>query len=405
MGLGHLGQRLLIRLTPSDLTIYKMILTQCAVCAAPLGLSLGKKCGRCSTRYCGPECQVQHWKEGGHDKLCKKIKKAGGAEQYNANKKYAESVTVAAEACAEDTKGQTCYMCTQAVHWKTKEGLVRMCACRGTAGFAHVSCLAEQAKILVADAEENHSDDSQWHRWHRCGLCEQRFQGVVDCALGWACWKTYVGRLETDAARVLAMEVLGNGLDAADRDEDALVVREAELSTLRRLGLPEYAILNSRANLATTYERMGRRELAQQMKRDVYSGRLKLYGEENDSTIRAAYSHANSLRSLQRFDEAKSLLLKMTPLARRILGENHDITLAMRSSYASALFEDADATLNDIHQAVTTLEETERTARRVFGGAHPLTVGIGNSLRLARAALGARSVCEAMAAMTPPGDA
>ena len=59
---------------------------------------------------------------GGHDTLCKKIKKAGGAEQYNANNKYTEAVAVAAEACAEDTKGQTCYICTQAVHWKTKEG-------------------------------------------------------------------------------------------------------------------------------------------------------------------------------------------------------------------------------------------------------------------------------------------
>ena len=80
------------------------------------------------------------------DKLCKLIK-AGGAEQYNANNKYAEAVSVAAEACAEDTKGQACFICTQTLHWKTKEGLVRMCACRGTAGFAHVSP-AEQAKIL-----------------------------------------------------------------------------------------------------------------------------------------------------------------------------------------------------------------------------------------------------------------
>ena len=32
---------------------------------------------------------------------------------------------------------------------------MRGCACRGTAGFAHVSCLAEQAKILVAEAMEN----------------------------------------------------------------------------------------------------------------------------------------------------------------------------------------------------------------------------------------------------------
>ena len=111
-----------------------MILTQCAVCATELGLTLGKKCGRCSTRYCGPACQEQHWKAGGHDKLCKKIKKAGGAEQYNANKKYAEAVAAAVEKCADDTKGQTCFICTQALHWKTKEGLVRGCSCRGTAG-------------------------------------------------------------------------------------------------------------------------------------------------------------------------------------------------------------------------------------------------------------------------------
>ena len=128
-----------------------MLLTNCASCAAPLGLTLGKKCGRCSTRYCGPACQKKHWEEGGHDQLCKKIKKAGGAEQFHANTKYTEAVAVAAEKCADDTKGQTCYICTQALHWKTKEGLVRGCACRGTAGFAHVSCLAEQAKVLVAE--------------------------------------------------------------------------------------------------------------------------------------------------------------------------------------------------------------------------------------------------------------
>ena len=93
-----------------------MILTKCAVCSTELGRTLGQKCGRCSTRYCGPACQKQHWEEGGHDQLCKKIKKAGGAEQYNANKKYTEVVSVAAEACAEDTKGQTCYICTQALH-------------------------------------------------------------------------------------------------------------------------------------------------------------------------------------------------------------------------------------------------------------------------------------------------
>ena len=127
-----------------------MIVTTCAACATELGTG-GKKCGRCQTRYCGAACQEQHWKEGGHKVLCKLIKKGGGAEAYHADKKLKEAVAEAVEACAEDTKGQTCYICTQALHWKTKEGLVRGCACRGTSGFVHVSCLAEQAKILVAD--------------------------------------------------------------------------------------------------------------------------------------------------------------------------------------------------------------------------------------------------------------
>ena len=145
-----------------------MLLTKCAACAVPLPHP-AKQCSRCKTCYCSPACQVQHWKEGGHDKLCKMIKKNGGAEKYHADNNYKEAAAVAAEACAADTKGQTCYICTEALHWKTKEGLVRGCSCRGTAGFAHVSCLAEQAKILFTEAEENNLDwktkNPIWRRW------------------------------------------------------------------------------------------------------------------------------------------------------------------------------------------------------------------------------------------------
>ena len=51
---------------------------------------------------------------------------------------------------------------------------------------------------------------------------------------------------------------------------------------------------------------------------------------------------------------------------------------------------DAGATLDDLREAVTTLEEIEPTARRVFGGSHPLTLDIEGELRNARAALRAR---------------
>ena len=111
-------------------------------------------------------------------------------------------------------------------------------------------------------------------------------------------------------------------------------------------------------------------------------------------TLTAAINYAHSLHSLRRFDEAKSLLRKMVPVARRVVGEGHEITLKMRKIYAEALYRslysDAGATLDDLREAVTTLEDTERTARRVFGGAHPVTVDIEAEIRDARAVLRAR---------------
>ena len=126
------------------------------------------------------------------------------------------------------------------------------------------------------------------------------------------------------------------------------------------------------------------------VRRDVYSGRLKLSGEEHRSTVVAASNYANSLVNLKRFEEAKSVLRKTLPVARRALGENDETTLRMRWFYAEALREDPSATLDDLREAATTLEATERTARRVFGGAHPTTVQIERDLQNARAALRAR---------------
>jgi len=62
----------------------------------------------------------------------------------------------------------------------------------------------------------------------------------------------------------------------------------------------------------------------------------------------------------------------------------------MRRIYADALYSDPAATLDDLREAVTTLEDTKPIARRVLGGAHPITKGIEGELRDARAALAAR---------------
>ena len=135
---------------------------------------------------------------------------------------------------------------------------------------------------------------------------------------------------------------------------------------------------------------LGRHEQATRMLRDVYSGRLKLHGEEHERTIVAANNYVASLLALQRLEEIKSLMRKTIPVAQRVLGDSRDVTLTMRWAYARALFEDADATLEDLREAVTTLVEAERAACRVLGGTHPIAVGIGRTLRNARAMLRAR---------------
>ena len=382
-----------------------MILTKCAYCAAPNALT---KCGHCKTRYCGRDCQKLHWK-GGHRAICQEIKRGGGAERYHANKKCTEAVALAVEKCAEDTKGQRCYICLEG---GSEEGLVRGCACRGGSGFAHVSCLAEQAKILYSEAEENNLGlkvkNERFKRWYSCSLCEQEYHGVVLCALGWACWKTYVGQPERDPARYLAMQGLGHGLSQANCHDDALFVARAHLSAMQRFGASGDTLLAAQSNLSSVYFSLGREDEALAIDREVYSGTLRLNGEDHKDTILAANNYARTLNRLQRFEEAKSLSRKMMLVARRVLGESNEVTLKIRWHYATAFYLDPAASLGDLREAVTTLEDMGRIARRVLGGAHPLTEKIEGALRTSRGVLAVRegddvsAVCAALDAINAP---
>ena len=143
-------------------------------------------------------------------------------------------------------------------------------------------------------------------------------------------------------------------------------------------------------NLATAYDKCGRLESALQMKRDVYYGTLKILGEKHQQTLIAACNYAVTLKDLNRFKEAERVLRKMVPVARRVRGEGDVITLKMRLLYAQTLYADPGATLDDIREAVATVEEMERTARRVLGGSQPTTKELGRALRKSRATLATR---------------
>ena len=170
--------------TPSGCPTCGMILTKCAVCATELDLSLVKKCGRCATRYCGPECQKQHWEGGGHDKLCKPIKKAGGPSRTTQIRNMLRPWRSRRE-CARTRRASVLHL-PQAVHWKTKEGSCAVFVPRN-GGFAHVAWRSRRRFWSRGRGEQLGRQAVQ--RGGRGGThspCKQKHHGVVNCALGWA---------------------------------------------------------------------------------------------------------------------------------------------------------------------------------------------------------------------------
>ena len=352
-----------------------MLLTNCAACAAPLP-TLAKQCGRCKTRYCGRACQEQHWKEGGHKDLCKRIKRGGGSERYHAEKKYKEAVAEAVEKCAEDTKGQTCYICRDE---RPDEGLVRGCACHTTEGFAHVSCLARQAKI-TCEADDDGAPRA-WNDWYVCRLCGQQHHGKVACALGWACWTTYLDRPENDSLRIRAIWQLGNGLMYAFRYEEASLIFEIYAAVNRRFFPNDKRnIVLANGNLATCYGQLGKFEDALRVKRRSYYRSLEDYDDHGPLVLNEVHGLAIILTKLNRWAEAKELLGKHR---REQWGDSIE-ALKVEYYYAHTLINDTPVTFEDLSDAKRILESALPAAERLLGPTHPSTEEIVRDLRRAR---------------------
>ena len=90
-----------------------------------------------------------------------------------------------------------------------------------------------------------------------------------------------------------------------------------------------------------------------------------------------------SLMELERFEEAKRLLRKVIPVARRVLGTEHELTLSMREDLSRSIL-DGDSSGNEKRQALQMLEETVAVMQRVLGPAHPNTLHAQNNLEVYR---------------------
>lgn len=148
---------------------------------------------------------------------------------------------------------------------------------------------------------------------------------------------------------------------------------------LQRVGGSELSILVTQGNLAMTYQALGRHKEALSMRRDVYSGWVKLQGPRDDRTILSAGNLSDLMVTNDLWDEAKQFLSEQIPLALEVFGPDNDATLRMRWRYALALESEGRLT-----EAVAILEDVERRYRRVFGISHPMTAKVQDVLGNAR---------------------
>ena len=319
-------------------------------------------------------------------RACKKIARGGGAEQYHADKKFKEAAEAAVVACAAQGVPQDaeCFICGCSINSmpRSSEGIVRGCACRGTMGLAHLSCLVRQAEMEVKRMEE-WNDGGGFLKWLKCFDCGQMFHGVVFHALGWAAWKTYLGRPEADAVRCDAMTALGNAL-CESRPKEALPVLEDTVVFFRRLG--KHSILNPNFDsLAICYGKLGRHKEAVRVQRKVYEAILRHHGAENLETIRAVNNLSHFLNNKGSFAEVLELTSQYGPIAKRVLGADRLTYILLTWNRARAL-QGRGGSRADIIAAVSLLEDALQRTTRVFGPQHPRTRD--NTERLENARMG-----------------
>ena len=405
------------------------ILTTCASCAVPIPYT-APRCSKCHTRYCGQACQAQHWNTGGHNRaLCKRIKRAGGAEKYHADQEYNEAVAEAVEKCAfhgalvQQTTGHvpeeaTCYICTEAVVQRTGEGLVNgFCACgdrdgvdAGSMGVAHVSCLVRQAELAMDDEMSRSwaSTQDRFRLWESCRLCGKRYHGDVQRAMGWACWRAHLSKPADHQVRRAAMDMLAGSLAENGLHQEALDIYGASLAIVNHhnpsLLTDRPAIsfdlvqscMSLQTNIANTLQLLGRHDEAISRHRRILAGKEFMLREGgwdagNFAAVIARVGSEDRLISILNLctaliereptsgtmlREARSLLRANMADAQRVLGPDskyHEYAFSWRGNYVRSIYYDEDATMDDRREADEVADAAYEAARQTFGEEHPLT--------------------------------
>ena len=169
---------------------------------------------------------------------------------------------------------------------------------------------------------------------------------------------------------------------------------------MQRSRVNREAILATQGNMANCLEDLGRIEDAIELSVQVHRSMKALRGNRHTNTIICGLNLAASLQSKGRTTEAQSLAAEYLPISESVFGPLDVNTLGLRSTYLRARCRDPDISLDDWRKAVSSMDDLYRTAVKVLGTQHPLTVQCkddGEASQKALAEIDAQASLEALA--------
>ena len=272
----------------------------------------------------------------------------------------------------------SCWICLESEGELTRGG----CACRGSAGTAHLSCLVQMAETNPDCWLRCPTCKIEWDGQRSVGMARARvernsrepwpqafldvFQGLSPQAFQHA----------KERERLLALGNYGCALLANTTDLDGARVALEECLAGRRqlLGPDDPDTLFTMGRLGSLARREGDNAKALPLLKGALEGTQRALGVEHPETLRLNQNTANLYCVMGNHKAARDLMEPCVAAQRRILGNTHPETLGATRALGTIY-----SSLGDLPKADALLEEVVAASQQTLGREHAETLlGLSN---------------------------
>ena len=244
------------------------------------------------------------------------------------------------------------------------------CACRGSAGWAHVACQAKAAENQADRSGRCGRTADGFSGWDSCSTCRQYWTGSMQIGLARACWETVRSLPEFIPERISAMSRLAIALNECEGDiAGSLKLMTEGLEIDRRVfGRDSDEALHSLNSCGSMHIADGSPAKAVPMLEEAMEGFRRRLGDGHSQTLNAMRELADAHKRLQHFEKAIPMARQCVRLHQQILGAEDPKSLSAVVDLGTHLSDNGEYA-----EALTLLQEAVRSLRKVLGDGHPST--------------------------------